>query len=166
MASLAAAQRLHVFSIFNFCYFAMEMKRLKRTKVNLGFGRDPHCSYSQLFRPFLKILLGTYPKCIFATLFSVSPSHFCLIPPERSSLKHNTKLHLMGPFYVISSENKWVSKSLVVQTSGWHTDNRCCSSAEAEWGSGDGGGLITTVLITSQPTSHKGSPQRTQQGYF
>lgn len=52
-------------------------------KVNLGFGRDPHCNYSQLFKPFLKILLATYQKYIL-TVFTVSPSYFCLFPPESS----------------------------------------------------------------------------------
>lgn len=40
-----------------------------------------------------------------------------------------------------------------------------CGSGDG--GDGGGGGLITsTVLITSQLTSHKESPQRTLQGYF
>lgn len=146
----------------------MKMKRVKKMEVNLGFGRDPHCNYSQLFKPFLKILLATYQKYVLTQYLQCVHLIFVCSLLRAQSLKHNTELHLMSPFCVISSENKWVSKSLVVQTSGWHTDNRCCSSAGVECGSGDGGGgLITsTVLITSQPTSHKGSPQRTQQGYF
>lgn len=108
---------LHIFITAALC---IGNEKSKRIKVNLGF-RYCHCASSRFSKSCQKSILATHLKCLYI--------FFCKSHLRAQSLRHNTKLHLMSSFCVISSKNKWASKSLVAQTSGWHTDSRCCSSA-------------------------------------